>query len=95
MKKREIINSLGKDKVREIDLSINRLMRIKRIRLQKRLKRLNVIIRRGKLGLDTAHKFAYNLAIKKGYTNLITMDADLSHDPIKINKMIKKYKACF
>jgi hypothetical protein len=40
MKKREIINSLGKDKVREIDLSINRLMRIKRIRLQKRLKRI-------------------------------------------------------
>jgi dolichol-phosphate mannosyltransferase len=61
-------------------------------KLQKRLKRLNVIIRRGKLGLDTAHKFAYNLAIKKGYTNLITMDADLSHDPIKINKMIKILK---
>ena len=61
-------------------------------RLQKRLKRLNVIIRRGKLGLDTAHKFAYNFAIKKGYTNLITMDADLSHDPIKINKMIKILK---
>lgn len=61
-------------------------------RLQKRLKRLNVIIRRRKLGLDTAHKFAYNFAIKKGYTNLITMDADLSHDPIKINKMIKILK---
>ena len=61
-------------------------------RLQKRLKRLNVIIRRGKLGLDTAHKFAYKFAIKKGYTNLITMDADLSHDPIKINKMIKILK---
>ena len=30
-----------------------------------RLKRLNVIVRKGKLGLDTAHKLAYNLAIKK------------------------------
>ena len=61
-------------------------------KLQKRLKRLDVIVRRGKLGLDTAHKFAYNLALKKGYTNLITMDADLSHNPVEINKMIKILK---
>ena len=61
-------------------------------RLQKKLKRLKIIVRKGKLGLDTAHKFAYNYAIRKKYTNLITMDADLSHDPVEIKKMIKVLK---
>ena len=58
-------------------------------KLLKKLKKLNIIVRKNKLGLDTAHKFAYKYAVQKKYTNLITMDADLSHDPIKINKMIK------
>ena len=32
------------------------------------------LVRRGKkLGLDTAHKFAYNYAIKNDYTYLITL----------------------
>ena len=61
-------------------------------RLQKKLKKLKIIVRKGKLGLDTAHKFAYNYAIRKKYTNLITMDADLSHDPVEIKKMIKILK---
>ena len=40
------------------------------------------LVRRGKkLGLDTAHKFAYNYAIKNDYTYLITLDADMSHEP--------------
>jgi dolichol-phosphate mannosyltransferase len=47
-------------------------------------KNLHLIERKGKEGLDTAHKEAYNYAHKTGYTNLITMDADLSHDPSKI-----------
>ena len=42
---------------------------------------LKFIIRENKLGLDTAHKYAYDYAIKNGYEKLITMDADLSHDP--------------
>ena len=42
---------------------------------------LKFIIRESKLGLDTAHKYAYDYAIKNGYEKLITMDADLSHDP--------------
>ena len=61
-------------------------------KLQGRLKRLNVVVRKKKLGLDTAHKYAYNYAIKKGYSNLITMDADLSHNPIEIKKMINILK---
>lgn len=45
-------------------------------------------LRKKKLGLDTAHKFAYNYAKKNNYTKLITLDADLSHDQNEIPKMI-------
>ena len=50
-----------------------------------------------KLGLDTAHKFAYSFAKKNNYTNLITLDADLSHDHKEIPKIIsilKKKRIC-
>ncbi len=50
---------------------------------------LKYIVREKKLGLDSAHKFAYNYAKKKGYTKLISMDADLSHDPKEISKFIE------
>ena len=45
---------------------------------------LNLISRPKKEGLDTAHKLAFRLSKEKKYDFLITMDADLSHDPIKI-----------
>ncbi len=40
------------------------------------------------MGLNTAHKFAFNYA-KKKYDYLITMDADLSHSTKYIRKIIK------
>jgi len=57
--------------------------------LKKKLKNLYLIIRKKKEGLDSAHKLGYDYAIKKKYDYLITMDADLSHDPKKINDFIK------
>ena len=57
--------------------------------LKKKIRNLNLIIRKKKDGLDNAHKLGYNYAIKKNYDYLITMDADLSHDPKKINNFIK------
>ena len=45
-------------------------------------------IRNGKLGLDTAHKEAYYYAKTNKYKKLITMDADLSHDPKELSKFI-------
>jgi dolichol-phosphate mannosyltransferase len=51
-------------------------------------KKIFLNIREKKLGLDTAHKFAYNYAKNKGYEKLITMDADLSHDPKEIPRFI-------
>jgi dolichol-phosphate mannosyltransferase len=55
-------------------------------------KYLKLIVRKKKLGLDTAHKIAFNYAKKKSYINLITMDADLSHDPRIIPKIINLLK---
>ena len=51
---------------------------------------LKVIIRNGKLGLDTAHKFAYEYALLNNYHYLITMDADLSHNPEEIPTFLEK-----
>ena len=47
------------------------------------------IKREKKLGLNTAHQIAYEYAIKNNYNNLITLDADFSHDPKEIPKIIK------
>ncbi len=57
--------------------------------LEKNLKNLKVIIRNNKSGLDTAHKFAFDYAKKNNYEKFISMDADLSHDPNEIPKMIE------
>ncbi len=58
-------------------------------RLKKKYKNLKIKLRDKKYGLDSAHKFAYNFAKKNGYVKLITMDADLSHDPIEIKKIVR------
>ena len=56
--------------------------------LKKKFHQINLIIRKGKFGLDTAHKEAYNYALKNNFDYLITMDADLSHDPKEIINFI-------
>ena len=47
------------------------------------------IKREKKLGLNTAHQIAYEYAINNNYKKLITLDADFSHDPKEIPKIIK------
>ena len=54
----------------------------------KNKKNIHLIIRRKKEGLDTAHKMAYDYSVKNNYQYLITMDADLTHDPKKISEML-------
>ena len=51
-------------------------------------KNFNLIVRKNKMGLDTAHKLAFQYARKWKYDYLITMDADLSHDPMVIKKIV-------
>ena len=46
-----------------------------------------LISREGKSGLDTAHKEAYEFALKNQYDYLITMDADFSFVFIEIEKI--------
>ena len=61
-------------------------------KLKKNNKNLFLIEREKKLGLDTAHKEAFKFAIKNNFDYLITMDADLSHDPIELPVFIKNLK---
>ena len=56
--------------------------------LEKNSNNLKVIVRKDKSGLDTAHKLAFKYAKDNGYEKFISMDADLSHDPNEIPKMI-------
>jgi len=57
--------------------------------IQKKINNIFLIKRSHKLGLDTAHKEAYEFALTNKYDYLITMDADLSHDPKEITNFIK------
>ena len=60
--------------------------------LKKKNENLHLIEREKKLGLDTAHKAAFNYAKENNFDYLITMDADLSHDPKELPEFVKKLK---
>lgn len=51
--------------------------------------KLFVVHREGKLGLGSAYKRGFKEAINKKAEVVVTMDADLSHDPKDIPKMLK------
>ncbi|OGM25857.1 hypothetical protein A3D00_03075 [Candidatus Woesebacteria bacterium RIFCSPHIGHO2_02_FULL_38_9] len=53
-----------------------------------------VIHREGKIGLGTAYKEGFKKAIKTGADVFVTMDADLSHNPLVIPKLINLLKYC-
>ena len=59
---------------------------------KKNNKNIVLIKRKGKEGLDTAHKFAFNYAKEHNYNYLVTLDADLSHDPTKIPDFLDELK---
>ena len=59
---------------------------------KKNNKNFHLINRDKKLGLNSAHQIALNFSKKKRYTYLITMDADLSHDPILIPIFLRELK---
>ena len=60
--------------------------------LKKNNRNLFLIEREKKLGLDSAHKTAYKYAIENNFDYLITMDADLSHDPKELPEFVKNLK---
>jgi|TARA_B110000008_G_C16967000_1_gene562462 dolichol-phosphate mannosyltransferase len=51
--------------------------------------KVSMMVRQKKLGIGSAHKFIFKIAYKMKINYLITMDADLSHNPNLINKMLK------
>ena len=53
---------------------------------------LHLINRKEKSGLDSAHKIAYEYALKENFDYLITMDADFSHDPSVLPEFINQLK---
>ena len=55
-------------------------------------KKIELIKRPNKQGLNTAHKFAFTYAKEKKYDILITLDADLSHNPLIIPEFLEKLK---
>ena len=56
--------------------------------ISKKNDNLILIKREKKLGLNTAHIMAYEYALKNDYDKLITLDADFSHDPKEIAKIV-------
>lgn len=58
-------------------------------KLSSKNKNIFLCKREKKLGLNTAHIYAYDFALKNNYEKLITMDADLSHDPEEIPRIIE------
>ena len=57
-------------------------------KISKKNDNLIFVKREKKLGLNTAHIMAYEYALKNNYDKLITLDADFSHDPNEITKII-------
>lgn len=53
--------------------------------------RINLLERSGKLGLGTAYIAGFHFAIENGYDFIFEMDADFSHNP---NDLIKLLEAC-
>ena len=60
------------------------------MKLKKKYNRLFLLKREKKMGIGSAIRAGMNYAIKNNYYALITMDADLSHQPKEIPSFIKK-----
>lgn len=54
--------------------------------------RVQLIEREGKLGLGTAYVRGFQYAIENGYTYICEMDADFSHDPDDVDKLISEVR---
>ena len=59
--------------------------------LQKSFSNLHLIERSGKLGLGTAYITGFKWSLEKGYNYICEMDADFSHDP---DDLVRLVKAC-
>lgn len=51
--------------------------------------RIHVLHRTGKLGLGSAYRSGFDIALRDGFDRVITMDADFSHPPERIAAMLE------
>jgi dolichol-phosphate mannosyltransferase len=51
-------------------------------------RRVAVIVRPGKLGVGSAHKLGWLYARRRGYRRIVTLDADFSHDPADVPRLL-------
>ncbi len=51
-------------------------------------KRIHLLARSGKLGLGSAYRDGFRWAIEQGYEACLEMDADLSHDPADVPRLV-------
>ena len=56
--------------------------------LQKKHSNLHLEIRPGKAGLGTAYLYGFQWVLDKGYDSIVQIDADLSHDPNDIPRLL-------
>jgi dolichol-phosphate mannosyltransferase len=52
--------------------------------------RMHLIERSGKQGLGTAYVAGFRWAIERGYDAVVEMDADLSHDPADVPRLLQR-----
>jgi dolichol-phosphate mannosyltransferase len=50
--------------------------------------RVRLIVRRGKLGIGSAHKLGWLHARRLGYSRFVSLDADLSHNPADVPRLL-------
>ncbi len=62
--------------------------------LAKRSPRLGVIHRTGKLGFGSAYLTGFRIALDDGAEAVAQMDADFSHDPVKLVEMASRLQTC-
>ena len=60
--------------------------------LQGRFPHLHLLLRKGKEGLGKAYLAGFRWGLEKGYGNLVQMDADFSHRPQDLVKMLATLK---
>ncbi|MDA0858460.1 MAG: polyprenol monophosphomannose synthase, partial [Verrucomicrobia bacterium] len=51
-------------------------------------KKIHILERPGKAGLGSAYREGFQWALKRGYDAVVEMDADLSHDPADVPRLI-------
>jgi dolichol-phosphate mannosyltransferase len=56
----------------------------------KKNKRIHILKRKGKLGLGSAYVAGFKYALEQDYDYIFEMDADFSHDPAMLPKMLEE-----